>query len=456
MNTRTQVLSIFLLFITFFSSQSSAERVELVTSLNINQATGDAMCGRMVEYQKKLYFCADDGTHGQELYVFDSLTQKAVLAADIHSGTADSSPNHLYVFNDKLYFAADDGTHGKELYVYDADTKQARLIVDIYKNSDEESKYSNRSYIRNFTEYNNKLYFAAEDGVNARSIYEYDDEKDEIDRLEILPSGVTLSTSYMTMTVYADDLYFTATTTGKSGYSVHKVLHWQQGDSSAGELSVDLNGLNYHYSHYLSVREDKLYFVENHDEKAKLHSYSAETNQINLVVDYELAIEPVVVFKGDTIYFTGRNEFYDDELFKFDEITNSLTQLTELRKSYQSFTDDFLLVDDKLYFSANISDSNEGKFEIHILDLNTDQVSLVTTQYTGVYSNHPHNFTQYNETFYLSALHGTYGKELFRYEESTQTTRLVIDINANKVASSPSCYTKLNGQDYFFAKNTNR
>jgi len=41
--------------------------------------------------------------------------------ADIRLGTDGSGPNSLYVWNDKLYFSANDGTNGTELWVYEPD-----------------------------------------------------------------------------------------------------------------------------------------------------------------------------------------------------------------------------------------------------------------------------------------------------------------------------------------------
>ena len=41
------------------------------------------------------------------------------MVADIRPGSSSSSPNDLIVFNNALYFAANDGTNGNELWKYD-------------------------------------------------------------------------------------------------------------------------------------------------------------------------------------------------------------------------------------------------------------------------------------------------------------------------------------------------
>jgi len=40
------------------------------------------------------------------------------LVMDINPGPGDSNIQHMAVFNDMLIFSADDGVHGQELWVY--------------------------------------------------------------------------------------------------------------------------------------------------------------------------------------------------------------------------------------------------------------------------------------------------------------------------------------------------
>jgi len=68
-----------------------------------------------VEFMGNVYFGANiDGTPDQELYVYDGASVSRVK--DINEGPSGSSPEDFYVYNDVLYFRADDGVYGEELW----------------------------------------------------------------------------------------------------------------------------------------------------------------------------------------------------------------------------------------------------------------------------------------------------------------------------------------------------
>ena len=57
---------------------------------------------------KNLYFVADDGSTGEELWVSDGTSAGTHRAKDIYSGTTGSEPYELTVMDGKLYFGAND------------------------------------------------------------------------------------------------------------------------------------------------------------------------------------------------------------------------------------------------------------------------------------------------------------------------------------------------------------
>ena len=129
-------------------------------------------------YDGYLYFAADNGTIGEELYRTDGITVE--LVADIFPNNLNpafgksSSPNGFYIYNNDLYFSAnvyDVGLNqilGRELFRYNT-TEGIVFIKDIFPGNLNGSLAYERNY---FFEFNNELHFAACDGSNGSNVYE--------------------------------------------------------------------------------------------------------------------------------------------------------------------------------------------------------------------------------------------------------------------------------------------
>ena len=67
-----------------------------------------------------LFFAADDGANGSELWKSDGTAAGTVLVKDITPGSRRGScPSDLTNVNGTLFFAANDGTSGRELWKSD-------------------------------------------------------------------------------------------------------------------------------------------------------------------------------------------------------------------------------------------------------------------------------------------------------------------------------------------------
>ena len=70
----------------------------------------------MATHQGRLFITADDGVHGNEVWMIDSATGESALVADIRPGPRGSRPEWLTLADSVLYLTAADGEHGRQLW----------------------------------------------------------------------------------------------------------------------------------------------------------------------------------------------------------------------------------------------------------------------------------------------------------------------------------------------------
>lgn len=87
---------------------------------------GSAAPNNLIRYLGDLMFTASAGA-GSELYWTDGVT---VTEIDLRPGLSSSTPTQLRVHDGKLYFTADDGLHGREMWVSDGTAAGTEMVVD--------------------------------------------------------------------------------------------------------------------------------------------------------------------------------------------------------------------------------------------------------------------------------------------------------------------------------------
>jgi ELWxxDGT repeat protein len=140
-------------------SDGSAGGTRMVKDINTrtdmgNGRTDDGNPSRFVVYNNLLYFAANDGVHGNELWVTDGTEMGTHMVKDINPGNGSSSLIYPTVFGDKMYFRANDGTNGNELWVTNGSENGTQLFKDIWPGV-------NSADPQDLVVLNNKMFFGA-------------------------------------------------------------------------------------------------------------------------------------------------------------------------------------------------------------------------------------------------------------------------------------------------------
>src|SRR5262245_48626447 len=115
----------------------------------------------------RLYFVADDGIHGRELFISNGTAAGTGLVKDIFPGQTSSQIRFLTPFGNRLVFTADDGAHGFELWIFDGTIGGTNLVKDI-SNSKDDSFPSAMAVI------DGVVYFAASTSQQGRELWRSD------------------------------------------------------------------------------------------------------------------------------------------------------------------------------------------------------------------------------------------------------------------------------------------
>ncbi|MCG8385954.1 MAG: hypothetical protein MJA30_10460, partial [Cytophagales bacterium] len=115
-----------------FFSDGTPGGTQLVKDIN---PSGGSFPEDFIEFKGEMYFSANDGTNGKELWKTDGTTAGTVLVKDINPGIGtgmEANTGKMFGQNGTyLFFRANDGTHGSELWISDGTTVGTRMVADL-------------------------------------------------------------------------------------------------------------------------------------------------------------------------------------------------------------------------------------------------------------------------------------------------------------------------------------
>jgi ELWxxDGT repeat protein len=440
---------------------AQSRQPQLVLDIDPNGSDGSAPT-ELTAIGSTVYFAADDGTHGVELWKSDGTPSGTVLVKDINPGETGSSPNHLANIDGTLFFAANDGAHGVELWKSDGTEAGTVMVSDIQAGGSDSS-----SNPRFFTKAGNMLFFRANDGEHGNELWKTDGTTaGTVLVKDIAPEK---DNSYPTnLTSFQGVLYFDAEepTDGDE--------LWKSDGTEAGTVMVkDIYPGSYYDPSYGMVAnssypgpftefQGELYFpAGDADHGYELWKTDGAASGTVLVKDINpgpASSGPVSYFGpayltpvNGTLFFDADDGQHGLELWKTDG-TEAGTVLVKdiVPGSYPSGPFGLTNLNGILLFDAYQDDVN-GNDELFKSDGTEAGTVLVKDINPGPDGSYIDARIPINGTLFFSPDDGVHGYELWQTDGTAAGTKLIKDINPGGAPSYPGHLTNAGGTLFFTA-----
>lgn len=351
-----------------WKSDGTAAGTALLKDINVSTAEADAFPAYLTAVDGRLFFTANDGEHGTELWLSDGTSAGTRLVYDIRLGTAGSSPSSLTVSDGTLYFTANDGRHGNELWKSDGTAAGTVMLSDI--------NLQGSSHPSALTSLGKTLFFIADDGVNGRELWRTDGTAagtrmvTDINTSPAINGGKSIASGLL---VVNGRLYFSADD-GRNGVEL-----WTSDGTAQGTHMVrDINPTS---------------------------SNPAELTAVN-----------------GMLYFTADDGLHGVELWKSDGTESGTIMVRDINvhpdiKNGNSYPTALTAANERLFF---VADSGNGNGEelwvsdgtasgtVMIRDISKDNT-------INAGGSSPRDLVDIGGTLYFTAYRAEHGRELYRY-----------------------------------------
>ena len=354
---------------------------------DINPA-GDSNATRFTDVGGILYFTADDGSNGQELWKSDGTEAGTVMVKDINEA-GDSAPEGLTEAGGDLFFSADDGSNGRELWKSDGTASGTKIVKNLNGAAD--------TYVLEFTAVGDTLFYSADDGSTGQELW--------------MSDGTEAGTE-MVRDINA------------------------AGDSSPGRL-VAFDGA--------------LFFnADNGSDGKELWTSDGTELGTTQVKDINPGgdSDPVPVVSNGALFFGADDGTNGRELWKSDGTTGGTELLKDINVGGASGPRLLEDIGGRLVFAA--SDGIHGQ-EPWTSDGTPGGTQLLKDIEAGVGSSGPMSFAEFGGAILFEARDGVHGYEFWKSDGTEAGTTLVRDILPGKYGSQPGGYTELDGTVFFRA-----
>lgn len=416
-------------------------------SADINPGTASSAPRDLTDFEGSLVFVADDGTHGEELWISDGTVQGTRMVRDILPGAVGSDIHSLCVLGDTVYFVADDGTHGHELWKSDGTAAGTSLVRDLFTGP-------HTSSIGNLVNVNGTLCFSGNAGHDAGGLelWKSDGTAGGTVRVKDINPGRAGSSPAL-LTNVNGVLFFSAfdETAGdelwKSDGTAEGTVRVR--DIGPGPQSVGLDKM-------IGVG-DRLFFAMNREDTGT-ELWTSDGTEAGTVLLYNInflwnSSNPQQLMEaGGYLFFTAFDSGSGRELWRSDGTTAGTVRVSDIVPGGGgSYPYGIVEFQNSLMFAA-YHDTGWALYRSNGLTGPISRITYIDRTTYGRGSN-PTEPTTFGNAVYFAANDPVNGTELWRTDGTESGTTLVKDIASGSGSSNPSQFTVAGNLLYFRSGN---
>jgi len=408
---------------------------------DINPGASSSNAARYTDVNGTIYFIANDGVNGQELWKSDGTSAGTVMVSDIRPGASSSNISVMANIDGTLYFTANDGTNGAELWKSDGTSSGTVLVKDIFSGP-------SNAYPNLFTNVNGTLFFRATDGTNGDELWKSDGTSSGTVLVkDINPGG---NSSPQVLANVNGTLFFMASD-GTNGGEL-----WKSDGTSGGTVLVKdiYAGSNSSALSSLFNFNGTLYFRATDGTNGyELWKSDGTSGGTVLVKDIYAGASNSTPFYltniSGTLFFRANDGTNGSELWKSDGTSSGTILVNDINSGASHASPSNLTnVDGTLFFRAN--DGTNGT-ELWKSDGTSSGTVMVKDIRPGASGSAAYYLVNGGGTLYFMANDGSNGYELWSSNGTSSGTVMVADIFAGSTGSFPSSLTLSSGNLYFRA-----
>ena len=412
-------------FFLFSYSLVFAQDAESVKIINSN---GDAFPyyedGKLSCFDGRLIFAANDGVHGEELWISDGTEAGTSMLKDINSGPDGSRINYLFTFKDKLYFGISIG-YDRALWRTDGTAIGTEIFMELNIFS------GNPGGVFEYVIHEDKLFMTAEGDSDGHELWVSDGTVGGTYQVTDLYPGISGSDP-QDFVSFNGLVYFVA----RSGFGQPSRIYYTNGKMDSVYLLTDFDQSPIEIRTVeqlsLSTEQGLLYFAAG-PSFSNLEMYVSDGTKEGTRLLRDLNDDPdagsgpsgIVNLKDKIVFssfagmvITDGTELNTEVLVGPGSMSNTASNWIEVAKAYE-------VVDDWLYFSFNSGDGSGT--ELWKTDGSTTG-TLRIKDISDLPGSSPWDFISAKETVYFTAVSRDIGRELWRSDGLESGTQLVTDI----------------------------